>query len=177
MAVGLAENRGAGHEPDHQQSLPDEVGGRVPGQRSALLGSRWDILVAIAGGGALGSLARYGVGTLLPWDGSGFPWATFVENVSGAFALGLLMVFLLEVWPPRRYLRPFLGVGVLGGYTTFSTYMLETRDLLVAGEPTTAAAYLFGSLVTGLVAVATGVGIARLVVRRSARTSHEGANR
>jgi CrcB protein len=187
MAVGLADNRGTGH----QQSLPDEVGVRVPEEnarvsrrttplpvdpdlpeeqgldrgeerrRSGVLRSRWDVLLVISAGGALGSLARWGVGELVPWSGDGFPWATFVENVSGGFALGVLMVFLLDVWPPRRYLRPFLGVGVLGGYTTFSTYMLEARDLLVGGEPAVAFTYLAGSLVAGLTAVWLGIALAR----------------
>lgn len=83
----------------------------------SFLRSRWDVLLAISAGGALGSLARWGVGALVPWTGSTFPWATFIENISGGFALGALMVFVLDVWPPRRYLRPFLGVGVLGGYS------------------------------------------------------------
>jgi len=135
----------------------------------AVLTSRWDILLVISAGGALGSLARWGVGEALPWSGEGFPWATFVENVSGGFALGLLMVLVLDVWPPRRYVRPFLGVGLLGGYTTFSTYMLETRDLLAGGEVPTAFAYLGGSLLAGLVAVWLGVGVARVAVRRAQR--------
>lgn len=129
------------------------------------LRDRWDVLLVIGAGGALGSLGRWGVGALLPWQGSGFPWGTFVENVSGALALGMLMVLLLEVWPPSRYVRPFAGVGLLGGYTTFSTYMLETRDLLVGGEVPVALAYLFGSLAAGLVAVWLGIGLARAGVR------------
>jgi CrcB protein len=134
-----------------------------------VLTSRWDILLVIGAGGALGSLARWGVGEALPWGGEGFPWATFVENVSGGFLLGLLMVLVLDVWPPRRYVRPFLGVGLLGGYTTFSTYMLETRDLLAGGEVPTAFGYLGGSLLAGLVAVWLGVGVARAGVRRARR--------
>ena len=101
---------------------------------SSLVRSRSDILLVVAAGGALGSLGRWGVGHLLPWTVDRFPWATFLENVSGAFALGILMVLLLDLWPPNRYARPFLGVGVLGGYTTFSTYALEIRDLLAAGR-------------------------------------------
>jgi CrcB protein len=104
------------------------------------------------------------VGELLPWSGTGFPWATFVENVSGGLALGVLMVFLLDVWPPHRYLRPFLGVGLLGGYTTFSTYMLEARHLLVGDHVSIALAYLGGSLVAGLLAVWAGITVARTVV-------------
>ena len=135
----------------------------------SLLRSRWDVLVVIGAGGALGSLARRGVGELVPWAGSTFPWATFTENISGGFALGALMVFVLDVWPPHRYLRPFLGVGLLGGYTTFSTYMLESRQLLVDGQLVTAFAYLGGSLLAGLTAVWVGISSARLVALGSRR--------
>lgn len=128
---------------------------------TASLRAQWDVLVVISAGGALGSLARWGVGELVPWRGEGFPWATFVENVTGGLALGVLMVLVLDVWPGRRYLRPFLGVGLLGGYTTFSAYMLETRDLLSGGQVSTAFAYLGGSLVAGLLAVALGLVLGR----------------
>lgn len=127
---------------------------------------RGDVLLVISAGGALGSLGRWGVGEVLPWSGEGFPWATFVENLSGGFLLGALMVLLLDVWAPRPYLRPFLGVGVLGGYTTFSTYMLETHDLLAGGQAALAATYLFGTLATGVLAVWLGVAAARFAVRR-----------
>jgi CrcB protein len=120
--------------------------------------------LVIGVGGALGSLARWGVGELVPWSGRTFPWATFIENVSGGLALGFLMVFVVEVWPPRRYLRPFLGVGLLGGYTTFSTYMLESRHLLAQAQVGTALAYLGGSLLAGLAAVWLGIGTARLAM-------------
>jgi fluoride exporter len=170
MAVGLADNRGA----CHRQSLPDEVGGLVsagahPSVARPRLSVQWDVLAVIAVGGALGSLARWGVGELVPWDGEGFPWATFVENVSGAFALGVVMALLLDVWPPRRYVRPFVGVGLLGGYTTFSTYMLEALELLAGDRVPLALAYLGGTLVTGLLAVWAGIVLARVVVRRSRR--------
>lgn len=140
-----------------------------PRRRGALIRSRWDVLLVIAAGGAVGSLARWSLGEAIPWSGRGFPWATFVENVSGAFALGVLMVFLLDVWPPHRYARPFVGVGVLGGYTTFSTYMLEARDLVAGGQVPTALAYLGGTLSVGLLAVWAGVALARLSVRLSWR--------
>lgn len=131
---------------------------------------RWDVLLVISLGGALGSLARWGVGVALPWSGTGFPWATFVENVSGAYLLGALVVVLVDVLPPRRYLRPFLGVGVLGGYTTFSTYVLEAGELLLDGATLTALTYLAGSLLAGLAAVWLGVGTARLAVETARRT-------
>ena len=133
------------------------------------LRDRGDILLVIAVGGALGSLGRWAVTATVPHATGDVPWATVIENVTGAFALGVLMVFVLDVWPSRRYLRPFLGIGVLGGYTTFSTYMLDTRTLLADGHALTAFAYLFGSLLLGLVAVAAGVVIARLLVQRAER--------
>jgi CrcB protein len=154
--------------------VPDVYGAadterRVMKRRPGVLRSRWDVLLVISAGGALGSIARWGVGELLPWSGDEFPWATFVVNLSGGFVLGMLMVFMLDVWPPHRYLRPFLGVGLLGGYTTFSTYMLESRDLLVGDEAATAFVYLAGSLVAGLSAVWVGILCARAAVRVAQR--------
>lgn len=73
------------------------------------------------------------------------------------------MVFVLDVWPSQRYVRPFLGVGLLGGYTTFSTYMLDARLLLGEGQVLTAFAYLGGSLLAGLLAVWAGIASARLI--------------
>lgn len=124
----------------------------------------WDVLLVIAAGGALGSLGRWGLGEWLPAHGDGFPWATCIENVSGSFALGLLMVFLVDVWPPSRFLRPFLAIGVLGGYTTFSTYTLDARDLIADGHVATAGAYVVGTLVAAVVAVAAGLAAARWIV-------------
>jgi CrcB protein len=147
---------------------PDTSGDRLTGtvhQLPSLFTSQWDVLLAISAGGALGSLARWGVGELLPWSGTEFAWGTFVENVSGGFALGVLMVFVLDVWPSQRYVRPFLGVGLLGGYTTFSTFLLESRDLLVGGEVATAFTYLAGSVAAGLAAVWLGILAARAAVR------------
>jgi len=127
---------------------------------------RWDVLAVIAAGGAVGSLGRWGLTLLLPHPAGAFPWATFVANATGCLALGVLMVFVVEVWRPSRYARPFLGVGVLGGFTTFSTFMLDARALLVAGRTAAAGAYVAGSLVAGLVAVVVGIRATRLAVRR-----------
>lgn len=145
----------------------------------SLLVSRWDILCIVAAGGALGSLGRWALGQALDGSRGGFPWDTFVENVSGGFAIGALMVFVLDVWAPSRYVRPFLGVGVLGGYTTFSTYMLDALGLLVDDRPLLAAAYVFGTLATGLFAVWAGIVLARLLVdtrSRRWRPRHEAAD-
>jgi CrcB protein len=133
------------------------------------LASRWDILLVIAVGGALGSLARWALGEAFSTGDRSFPSATFLENVSGGFALGVLMVFVSDVWPPSRYLRPFLGVGVLGGFTTFSTYTLDTRALVVADRVPMAAAYLFGTLAAGIAAVWLGIAATRLYITRDIR--------
>ena len=125
---------------------------------------RRDILAVIAAGGAIGSLARWQLTVLLPHHGLGFPWATFWANVTGCLLLGVLMVFVLDVWPPSRYLRPFLGVGVLGGYTTFSTYTLDARGLLVGGRAGLAGLYLLTSLAGGMAAVWLGATLARLAI-------------
>ena len=131
------------------------------------LRSRWDILAVIAVGGALGSLGRWGLSEVLVPEPGRFPWATFVENVSGGLALGCLMVLMLDAWPAHRLVRPFVGVGLLGGYTTFSTYMLDTRNLLAEGHVLTATTYLFGSLVTGLVAVWLAIALTRRALDRT----------
>lgn len=150
------------------------------GRRRAGLGrevrARWDVLLVIGLGGALGSVARWALVRELPPEPRAIPWATFAENVSGGLVLGAFMVLALQVWPTRRYLRPFVGVGVLGGWTTFSTYALDTRDLLAAGAPGTALGYLAGTLVAGLVAVWAGVAMMRGLVaaagsRRRARAA------
>lgn len=154
---------------DRPRALPidsDTAGDTVAEGRHrwwAFVRSHADVLAVISAGGALGSLGRWGVGELLPWSGTTFPWATFMVNVSGALALGVLMVFVVDVWSTRRYVRPFVGVGLLGGWTTFSTYVLEARDLLAAGRPATAFVYVGGSLVAGLVAVWLGIAAARLL--------------
>jgi fluoride exporter len=126
------------------------------------------LLAVIAAGGALGALARYGLSEWIP-DG---PLAIWVVNISGCLLIGALMVLVTEVWPDQRYLRPFFGVGVLGGYTTFSTAMVDVRDLVEAGRPGLGLLYLGGTVVAAVLAVAVGWFATRaLVVRRAAVAS------
>lgn len=119
----------------------------------------------VGAGGAIGGLLRWGLNQALPPSDSGFPWATFVENVSGCLLLAVLVVFLLDVWRPSRYLRPFLGVGMLGGYTTFSAYTSDVRGLLAAGDVLMAMAYLLGTVVAGLLATWLGLRLTRRALR------------
>ncbi|WP_084518204.1 fluoride efflux transporter CrcB [Microtetraspora niveoalba] len=143
----------------------DVFRGRPARARGRALG----VLGVIALGGGLGSIARYLVGSAVPAGADGFPWGTLVVNLTGCLVLGALMVFVLQVWPPSRYVRPFLGVGFLGGYTTFSTVAVEITRLAAP----TAAVYAVVSLAAGLAAVWCGMTVARLVarvpVRRGAR--------
>ncbi len=113
-------------------------------------------LIAIGVGGAVGSLGRYAVGSALPHDAAGFPWATLVVNVSGAFAMGLLVAFLVDRPGVHRLARPFVGVGVLGGWTTFSALAVEAVELTAGGRPQAALVYVAGTFLVGVLAVAGG---------------------
>ncbi len=97
----------------------------------------------------------------IPGHDAGFPWHTFLENVIGSCLMGVLMVWLLEIRPPHRYLRPFLGVGVLGGFTTFSAYTNEARALLQSDRELLALLYLGSTVVACLVGVWAGVAATR----------------
>lgn len=134
---------------------PDVIPADVPAARI------WDILAVVALGGAIGGAARESVNLLL--SGSAFPWATLTVNVIGSLLIGVLMVYVVN-HPEHRYVRPFLGVGVLGGFTTFSAYAVETRGLLVAGEVPLALLYIFGSLLLAFLATWTGLRIGRFVI-------------
>lgn len=125
------------------------------------------LLAAVAAGGLLGSLGRYAVGLALPHAAGSFAWSTFLVNVTGSLAMGVLVVWVLSMAQPHPWLRPFLGVGLLGGWTTFSSYALDIHAMVQAGHGRVAAAYLVGSLVAGLVAVAVGISLGeRLFGRR-----------
>lgn len=108
------------------------------------------LLLAVAVGGALGALGRWGLGTLLP-DGSGFPWTTFAVNVAGCFLLALLPA--ADVVRRHILLPPLLGTGALGGFTTLSTYAEQGRGLLAGGQEWLALTYLAGTLVACVAAV------------------------
>jgi CrcB protein len=124
--------------------------------------SRWPriapgVLVAVLVGGVLGGLARYGIGLAAPPRADGFPWDIFAINLSGAFALAVLLVLLLEVFPSTRYVRPALGTGFIGAFTTFSSLATATDHLLAHGHPALAIVYTFGSLFAGLAAALLGL--------------------
>lgn len=122
-----------------------------------LLAERRDVLAVIAVGGATGALARWGTSVAWPVAAGAFPWTTLQVNALGAFLIGVLMVLVRTRGRESRLLRPFLGVGVLGGYTTFSTYSLDIHQLLLDHRAGLAGAYLAASVALGLVGAWLGV--------------------
>nr|WP_229897570.1 CrcB family protein [Streptomyces finlayi] len=126
------------------------------------------VLGAVSLGGALGAAARYAALLAWPASGAGFPWALFGINVVGSGLIGVLMVLVVEsglrVHP---LVRPFLGVGVLGGFTSFSTYAMDLSGLLARGELLTAVGYLLGTLAGALGAVWAGAVLTRRLYRAS----------
>jgi CrcB protein len=125
-----------------------------------------DVLAVIAAGGVLGASARYGVAQLMPAPADRFPWATFWTNMSGSFLLGLLLTTLLERFPPTRLVRPFLATGILGAFTTMSTYQVETAVLIKDGHALTGITYGAGSVIVGLVLAYAGMTAGRLTPPR-----------
>lgn len=121
-------------------------------------------IIGIAAAGAIGALARYGLDGAVSRRTSGaFPWGTFVVNITGSFVLGVLFTVLTERWLVAPWVRSTLMIGLVGAYTTFSTFSLESYRLLEDRAYGIAAANLFGSLAAGLVAVYAGVVVGRVI--------------
>lgn len=119
----------------------------------------------VALGGAFGAVARYGVGGWVHGvTGAGFPWGTFAVNVAGCFVLGLSMPILqASIAAPEA--RAFVAVGLLGGFTTFSTFSYEAVALVQDGQLARAATYTFGSVGLGLAAVFTGFWLGTMLLQ------------
>jgi CrcB protein len=122
--------------------------------------------VLAALGGALGALARWGVATALPHSPSGWPWATLLVNLTGCLVFGALVAVLTARSPEPPWARPFLAVGVLGGYTTCSAFSVDVVGLAEAGHPVPAVGYVLVSVVGGVLAVAAGALAVRAVRSR-----------
>ncbi|MGI8541724.1 MAG: fluoride efflux transporter CrcB [Rubrobacteraceae bacterium] len=120
-------------------------------------------VLLVAAGGAIGASLRYLAGVWLASRlGADFPWGTFFVNVTGSFLIGVVLV-LVEGGSLPAGARLFLAVGVMGGYTTFSSYSYETLGLLMDGELAKAFVYVFGQLLIGFVGVYLGVVVGRLL--------------
>lgn len=119
------------------------------------------LVAAVAIGGAAGASIRAAGLAAFPPVAGGFPWATLVENVTGAFLLGALLTVLRHRWPASRYVRPLLGTGLLGAYTTFSSFAVELSLLLAERSWAVAGLYATATVVVGLAAAFLGVSAGR----------------
>lgn len=124
------------------------------------------LLALVALGGVLGAVARAVIEQAWPHPSGTIGWATLIINVSGCFLIGALLGAIGRYRPDQELIHPFLGVGVLGGYTTFSTHMVEVQQIMEHGRYELALGYLALQLGTGVIAVAIG---AWLVDRRAER--------
>jgi CrcB protein len=159
-------------------SLTDVADGAAAGSSGALTASpfdvvrpkrrphpRADVLLAVFTGGCLGGWARYAITTAWPATGGAFPAATFLVNVGGAFALSVIVVIASDVLP-SRYLRPLLGTGFCGGFTTFSSVVVTSDQLFAHRHAATAIAYLAATITAGLAAAGIGLVLARVATSR-----------
>lgn len=126
---------------------------------------QFDVIAVVGVGGAIGTLARYGIASAFPVAPRQFPWSTLVINLSGSFLLGIALI-VVELRPPNRFLRPFLAIGVLGGFTTFSTFAVEVVQL-IRERPWIALSYLATSIGGGALCVLVGTTAVRQFYARS----------
>jgi CrcB protein len=152
------------HDPAKPQSGPFDID-----RQSRWPRIHWRTVAVIAAGGFAGGLTRYGIGLAWSAPSGTFPWATFTINTSGAFVLALLLVLVLEVLPPTTYLRPGLGTGFCGAYTTFSSVATASDQLIAHGHANVAAAYIAVSLLAGLAAASFGIVIGRSIAANQTR--------
>jgi CrcB protein len=122
-------------------------------------------VLLVAAGGAMGSVLRYLVGVLSTrWFGPAFPWGTLTVNVVGSFAIGFLAEVIARRFNASVELRFFLVTGILGGFTTFSSFSLDTAVLFERGAFTATATYLAASLGLSLAAVFAGLALGRAML-------------
>lgn len=123
------------------------------------------IYVLAAVGGALGALARWAVAAALPHSPGAWPWSTLLVNLLGCLLIGILLAVLLARYPRSPWLRPFLAVGVLGGFTTYSTFAVDVVRLTGTGHQFLAVVYVLTSVLGGVFAVVVGLVAGRAAVR------------
>lgn len=119
--------------------------------------------ILVMSGGAIGAAMRFGLSRALPVGASGWPWPTFAVNILGGLAMGVLAAWVLRGDYSAEPLRLFVGVGVLGGFTTFSAFSLEMADMLQRGQVGMAAGYALASVLLALGALFAGMIAAKAV--------------
>lgn len=149
---------------EEPRPVDPDVDLRVPAQVAEVRPHEWDLLAVIALGGVLGAECRYGLGRWLTHPVGTMPWSTVVINVVGSLLLGLLMA-VIDARGAHRLLRPFVGVGILGGFTTFSTFAVDVDELLHAHRVGVAVGYVAVTIIGCLVAVTAAYRLARQMLR------------
>jgi CrcB protein len=124
----------------------------------------WRVLAVISVGGVIGALARYGLIVAYPEPDAAFVWPVFWINVTGCLLIGIVIVLATEIRSVHRLVRPFLATGVLGGFTTFSTYITGMQRELSAGAPRTALLYGAATVLCALTAAWCGIAATTSVV-------------
>jgi CrcB protein len=118
----------------------------------------------VGAGGALGAMARHGIGVAVGTLPNGFPAATLIVNLSGSIAMGLLVGILAKATPEFQHeIRLFVAVGVFGGFTTFSSFSLDTITLMERGNYLLAAAYVVGSVLLSVAGLMMGLWAVRVL--------------
>ena len=121
-------------------------------------------IFAIAAGGATGAVLRHFLNSSVAhWLGTGFPWGIFIANILGSFVMGCLITGFALVYEPPQVVRAFLAVGLLGAFTTFSTFSLDAVTLFERGNILAAALYVGGSVTLAIGALFAGMTLIRLV--------------
>ncbi|MFI8489397.1 fluoride efflux transporter CrcB [Streptomyces rubrogriseus] len=150
--------------PQVDEPTDPDVDLRVPAQRRQSWREQVPIVAVVALGGGIGAAARYAASLLWPVAAGDFPWTTLGVNAVGCAVIGVFMVVISDVWAAHRLVRPFFGTGVLGGFTTFSTYAVDIQRLVDEGEARSGLAYLAVTLVAAIAAVWLAVTVTRRVL-------------
>lgn len=117
-------------------------------------------MIAIAAGGAIGAVLRHVVNGLFPGP---FPWGIMVCNVAGSFVMGVLLALFADAWQVSPTAKAFLTVGILGGFTTFSTFSMDAVLLWERGATLPAAFYTVGSVALGITGLMAGMAVTRML--------------
>jgi CrcB protein len=154
-----------GTTPQPNSSSQDRRRQTSAAQRLRARRSQLVIVLALGCGGVVGAVARYAVSRALPIASGQFPWNTFLINVTGSALLGFILIMLIEQFPRGQLVRSFIGTGVIGAYTTFSTFEVDAILLFRGHHLLVGVSYIVASLLSGLLAVWIGMSSARIALR------------
>ncbi|MFF6880327.1 fluoride efflux transporter CrcB [Streptomyces sp. NPDC012474] len=136
-----------------------------PVRRPASWRAQAPVVAAVSVGGGVGATARYAASLWWTTPPEGFPWTTLWVNIAGCAVIGVFMVVITETRTVHPLVRPFFGTGVLGGFTTFSTYAVDIRGLVDGGQAGTGLAYLAATPIAALTAVWLAAGTTRRALK------------